>query len=83
MVIVVTAPLRSEITGWAIYFLLIVEAGTIPGLSFHFRDVVAKRYLGVSQVFLVCTYLLGQFIVCLGLWAGVAVIALMTLRPSP
>ena len=80
---VVTAPLRSEIAGLAIYLLAMIQAGVIAGLSFHFRDAVAKRYSGVSRAFLVCSYLLGQFIVCLILWVGIALIALMILNRAP
>lgn len=81
--IVVAAPLENETTALAIYLILVIQAGLIPGLSFHFRDAVAKRYKGISRTFLVCSYLLGQFIVCIILWIGIGLVALMIVNRTP
>jgi hypothetical protein len=40
-----------------------------------FSLVVGKRYRGVSQAFLVLSYLLGQNIVCFALWLGIFFLA--------
>ena len=41
-----------------------------------FSLVVGKRYRGISQAFLVLSYLLGQGIVCFSLWIGILFLAL-------
>ncbi len=41
-----------------------------------FSLVVGKRYRGISQAFLVLSYLLGQSIVCFSLWIGILFLAL-------
>ena len=62
--------MRSESLGDSFLLVpLIVFFAIIIGLA-CFNGAVAKRYRGVSTVFLGWAYFLGQIIVCLALWLG-------------
>lgn len=54
---------------------LFIFVGLLVGTT-AFSLVVGKRYRGISQAFLVLSYLLGQSIVCFSLWIGILFLAL-------
>lgn len=64
-----TLPFFSSLDGLMLGVPLMILL-LIPGLAFCFRDIVGVRYRGISLVFLVCSYLLGQFLGCFALLVG-------------
>lgn len=61
--------------GLLLFLFLFVFVGLLVCTT-AFSLVVGKRYRGISQAFLVLSYLLGQIIVCFSLLSGILFLAL-------